>query len=65
MAKKVLDEIITDGMSDYEKELAVYNWMVKNIKNDSGMMSVIPTKIFDTAMRTPITPAFNPIVSVR
>lgn len=25
MAKKVLDEIITDGMSDYEKELAVYN----------------------------------------
>ena len=38
MAKKVLD-----GMSDYEKELAVYNWMVKNIKNDSGMMSVIPT----------------------
>lgn len=30
-------------MSDYEKELAVYNWMVKNIKNDSGMMSVIPT----------------------
>ena len=43
MAKKVLDEIITDGMSDYEKELAVYNWMVKNIKNDSGMMSVIPT----------------------
>lgn len=43
MAKKVLDEIITDGMSDYEKELAVYNWMVKNIKNDSRMMSVIPT----------------------
>lgn len=43
MAKKILDEIITDGMSDYEKELAVYNWMVKNIKNDSGMMSVIPT----------------------
>lgn len=24
MAKSVLDEIITDGMSDYEKELAVY-----------------------------------------
>lgn len=43
MAKKVLDEIITDGMSDYEKELAVYDWMVKNIKNDTGMMSVIPT----------------------
>lgn len=43
MAKKVLDEIITDGMSDYEKELAVYNWMVNNIKNDTGMMSVIPT----------------------
>ena len=27
MAKSVLDEIITDGMSDYEKELAVYKWM--------------------------------------
>lgn len=42
MAKSVLDEIITDGMSDYEKELAVYKWMTANIGFDSGSMTVIP-----------------------
>lgn len=42
MAKSVLDEIITDGMSDYEKELAVYKWMTTNIGFDSGSMTAIP-----------------------
>lgn len=42
MAKSVLDEIITDGMSDYEKELAVYNWMCANIGFDDGSLEVIP-----------------------
>lgn len=42
MAKSVLDEIITDGMSDYEKELAVYKWMTANIGFDSGSMTVVP-----------------------
>ena len=42
MAKSVLDEIITDGMSDYEKELAVYKWMTSNIGFDSGSMTVVP-----------------------
>lgn len=42
MAKSVLDEIITDGMSDYEKELAVYKWMTANIGFDSGSMAVVP-----------------------
>ena len=42
LAKSVLDEIITDGMSDYEKELAVYEWMTANIGFDSGSMTVIP-----------------------
>ena len=42
MAKKVLDEIITDGMSDYEKELAVYKWMCENIGFDDGSLAVIP-----------------------
>ena len=42
MAKSVLDEIITDGMSDYEKELAVYQWMTANIGFDSGSMTVVP-----------------------
>ena len=36
MAKAVLDEIITDGMSAYEKELAIYDWMVDNIGQGSG-----------------------------
>lgn len=31
MAKAVLDEVIKDGMDNYEKELAVYTWMVENI----------------------------------
>lgn len=42
MAKRVLDEIITDGMSDYEKELAVYEWMCANIGFDDGSLEVIP-----------------------
>ena len=35
MAKEVLDEIITEDMGNYEKELAVYIWMVENL-NRSG-----------------------------
>ncbi|MBD5118383.1 MAG: transglutaminase domain-containing protein [Clostridiales bacterium] len=40
MAKAVLDEVIEDGMSDYEKERAVYQWMVRNIGgSSSGVIS--------------------------
>ena len=42
MAKSVLDGIITDGMTDYEKELAVYRWMTSNIGFDENSLSVIP-----------------------
>lgn len=42
MAKAVLDEIITDGMSDYEKELAIYDWMVDNIGQGSGHIISMP-----------------------
>lgn len=42
MAKSVLDEIITDGMSDYEKELAVYDWMTHELQFDSGSLLVVP-----------------------
>ena len=31
MAEAVLDEVVKDGMSNYEKELEVYRWMVANI----------------------------------
>ena len=33
-AKKVLDKILKDGMSDLEKETAVYNWIVNNVNYD-------------------------------
>lgn len=33
-AKKVLDQVLEDGMSDYEKEKAVYGWMVGNVDYD-------------------------------
>ena len=42
MASAVLDEIITDGMTDYEKELAVYDWMTKSLEYDRGVLTVIP-----------------------
>lgn len=42
MASKILDEIIDKDMSDYEKELAVYDWMTANLSSDSGSFLVIP-----------------------
>ena len=42
MASAVLDEIVEDGMSDYEKELAVYDWMTRNLEFDSGSLLVVP-----------------------
>jgi hypothetical protein len=43
MASAVLDEIIQDGMSDYEKEKAVYEWMTSALSNDTGLLTVVPT----------------------
>ena len=43
MASAVLKDIITDGMSDYEKELAVYEWMTSSLQNDPGLLPVVPT----------------------
>ncbi len=42
MAAAVLDKIIKDGMTDYEKEKAVYDWMTHNLTNDGGLLTVIP-----------------------
>lgn len=33
-AKKVLKKVLKDGMSDYEKEFAIYNWVVNNVDYD-------------------------------
>lgn len=41
LAKGVLDEIITDGMTDYEKELAIHDWLCTAITFDSSSLSAI------------------------
>ena len=33
-AEKILGEIITDGMTDLEKETAIYDWLVNNVNYD-------------------------------
>lgn len=40
-AKKVLDEIIRDGMSDFEKEVEIYDWVLQNIEYDYSRMDVL------------------------
>lgn len=42
MAKEVIDEVITDGMTDYEKEKAIYEWIHDNIRIDDGITVAIP-----------------------
>ena len=43
LAKNVLEKVITDGMTDYEKEEAVYKWLTTKLTNDTGLLTVIPT----------------------
>ena len=42
MASGILEGIITEGMSPYEKEKAVYEWMTRNLTHDGGLLTVIP-----------------------
>ena len=48
MAKDILDEIITDGMSDFEKEKAVYDWLTSRLTSDTGILTVVPTRNDDS-----------------
>lgn len=41
MAKEVIDKVIEDGMDNYEKELAIYQWMVENLGGDNSYGGVI------------------------
>jgi flagellar basal body-associated protein FliL len=41
MASDILDKIITDTMSDYEKEQAVFNWMSDNIGLDAEVTVLV------------------------
>ena len=43
MASAVLEEIIAEGMTDYEKEKAVYDWMCANLGHEGGVTTVVPT----------------------
>ena len=42
MASAVLDELVTEDMTDYEKELAIYEWMTRELSYDTGVLQVIP-----------------------
>lgn len=48
MASAVLQEIIRDGMSDYEKEKAVYDWMATKLSYDTGALQVVPNTTADS-----------------
>ena len=39
-AKKVIEQCVTDGMTDYEKEPAIHDYMIKNITYDKGHLSI-------------------------
>lgn len=43
MAAQVLKTVIKDGMTPYEKELAIYHWVIKNISYDSGSFVAVAT----------------------
>lgn len=50
MASKVLDGIITEGMTDYEKEKAVFLWMNEHIGGDENVTVLVRT---DTSTDNP------------
>ncbi|MBD5098751.1 MAG: DUF4358 domain-containing protein [Clostridiales bacterium] len=48
-AKQVLDKVLKNGMNDYEKEVAVYSWIVQNVNYDwthQDRMAVTPRESF-------------------
>ena len=47
-ASDILKKIIKKDMSDYEKELAVYEWIYENIKHDDDMLVVVQDGSSDT-----------------
>ncbi len=42
-ASGIIDDIISEDMTDYEKELAVYNWQVKYVQYDEKHFAPIPS----------------------
>ncbi len=48
MAKDIISEVITDKMTDFEKEKAIYDWLTAKLKQNTGILTVIPTRIGDS-----------------
>lgn len=46
-ATEIIDEIITDDMSDYEKEKAVYDWLVGYISYDEDAFNPLGEDIYE------------------
>ena len=47
MATKILEKVTKDCKTDYEKEIAVYNWMYKNIGNGNSSSVTISNQVSD------------------
>ncbi len=47
-ASDILDKIIKDDMTEYEKELAVYNWIFENIRHDEDILVAVQDPDADT-----------------
>jgi hypothetical protein len=43
LAKEVISDEIKKGADDYDKELAIYSFLTSKMKNDTGLLTVIPT----------------------
>ena len=43
MAQKVLDEYITDDMTDFDKELAIYDYLTTKLQSSKGALSLLST----------------------
>ncbi len=41
-ASEVIGEVVSEGMSDYEKELAIHDHIIANCEYDSGALALIP-----------------------
>ena len=44
LAKAVIDEAITEGMSDFDKEKAIYDWLTSKLTANTGILTVVPTR---------------------
>ncbi|MBE5905671.1 MAG: hypothetical protein E7277_02605 [Lachnospiraceae bacterium] len=51
MAKKVIEKVIKEGMTDYEKEVAIYEWICKNVS--TGNSSLLSTGNNPETVSTP------------